>query len=154
MLHDRQMRSTWLILLNVDCLCTGSLENKSWSLHSIWKHMNTYEVPVYWCTWYTWQCLGLQPQCDMRQVSCFGNLWDWDWTTIMNRNEHALICLLAIKIHSNVTPSCALIRSDRRGLWWIWNEFKPLPAYTKMVVILWFLFEDFSQVFPMGVLRG
>ncbi len=41
-LHGRQMRSIWLILLNVDCLCMGSLWNESWSLPSIWMHMNTY----------------------------------------------------------------------------------------------------------------
>ncbi len=46
------------------------------------------------------------------------------------------------------------MRNDRRGLWWICNEFKPLLAYTKMVVSLWFSFEDFSQVFPMRVLWG
>ncbi len=148
------MRSTWLILLNVECLCMGSLENESWSLHLIWKHKNAYEVPVYWCTWYIWQCLGLQPRCDIRQVSCIGNLWDWDWTTIMNRNEHVYICMLAIEIHSDVTPSHALMRSDRRGLWWICNEFKPLPAYTKMVVSLCLSFEDFSQVFPNKVFKG
>jgi hypothetical protein len=68
---------------------------------------------------------------------------------IWNGNEIVLICSLAIKIHSDVTPSYAMMRSDRRGLWWICNEFKPLPAYTTMVVSLWFSFADFSQVFPM-----
>jgi hypothetical protein len=65
----------------------------------------------------------------------------------MKTNENILICLQAIKIHSDVTPSYALMWSNRRGQSWICNEFKPLPAYTKMVVSLWFSFEDFSS-FP------
>ena len=76
----------------------------------------------------------------------------WDSTTmIWYGNESVSICLLtwAIVIHSDVTPSYAMMRSDRRGLWWICNEFKPLPAYTTMVVSSWFSFKDFSQVFPM-----
>jgi hypothetical protein len=79
-----------------------------------------------------------------------GYLRVWDCTTmIWNENEIVLICSLAIVIHSDVTPSYAMMRSDRRGLWWICNEFKPLPAYTTMVVSSWFSFKDFSQVFPM-----
>ncbi len=41
-LHDRQIRSIWLILLNVDWLCLWSLWNESRSISSIWMHMNTY----------------------------------------------------------------------------------------------------------------
>ena len=129
---------------------TARLENKSWRLSAIWKciwnSLSVYEylqnVLVYGCTWYVWI------------VVIISEYWDWNWTTCMKMNEKILICLQAIKIHSNVTPSYALMRSDRRGLWWICNEFKPLPAYTKMVVSLWFSFEDFSQVFPMRVLWG
>jgi hypothetical protein len=128
------------------------------SLHGIsWEQelKSSFDLEAYEYLWgASLLMLGLQPQCDLRQVSCFGNLWDWDWTTIMNRNEHVKICLLANIIHSNVTPSYALMWSDRRGLWWICNEFKPLSAYTKMVVSLCFSFEDFSQVFPMRVLRA
>ena len=91
----------------------------------IWWDSNLY--------WYIWI------------VVIISEYWDWNWTTCMNTNEKILICLQAIKIHSDMTPSYALMRSDRRGLWWICNEFKPLPAYTTIVVSVWFYFEDFSQ---------
>ncbi len=144
-LHDRQKRLTWLILLNVVCLCMESLENESWSLHLIWKHMNTYEVPVYWCTWYIWKCLGFQARSDVRRLSCSGNLWvlrldnnyEWEWKCL-DLPSSDQIC-------SDVTPSYALMQSDRRGLQWICNEFKPLPASTNMVVSLWNSFEDFLE---------
>jgi hypothetical protein len=97
---------------------------------------------VYGRTWYAWI------------VVIISEYWDWNRTTCMKTNEKILICLHAIKIHSDVTPSYALMWSNRRGLWWICNEFKPLPAYTKMVVSLRFSFEDFSQVFPMRVFTG
>ncbi len=97
---------------------------------------------VYVRTWYVWILLIIS------------EYWDWNWTTCMKTNKKILICLQAIKIHSDVTPSYALMRSNRRGLLWICNEFKPLPAHTKMVVSLWFSFVDFSQVFPMRVLQG
>ncbi len=103
----------------------------SWSLPMIWK-----------------LCHGLWLWCNMRKC-WIGFSGYWDCTTmIWNGNEIVLICSLAIEIHSDATPSYAMMQSDRRGLWWICNEFKPLPAYTTMVVSLWFSFEDFSQVFP------
>jgi hypothetical protein len=80
------------------------------------------------------------------------------WFKIINQNQDQTWLLSqslqAIKICSDVTLSYVLMQSDRRGLWWICNEFKPLPAYTNLVVSLWFSFEDFSQVFQMRVLRG
>jgi hypothetical protein len=124
---------------------TACLGNKHRRLPVIWK-----------CIWIPTKCAGLWTH--MVCLNCCNHLWvlRLDWTTCMKMNEKILICLQAIKIHSDVTPSYALtlMRSDRRGLWWICNEFKPLPAYTKMVVSLWFSFEDFSQVFPMRVLQG
>ena len=124
---------------------TACLGNKSWCLPVIWKciqnSLSVYEylqnVLVYGHIWYIWI------------VVIISEYWDWNWTTCMKTNENILTCLQAIEIHSDVTPSYAMIRSDRRGLWWICNEFKPLPAYTTMVVSLWFSFKDFSQVFPM-----
>ena len=107
---------------------------------SVYEYLQN--VLVHGRTWYVWI------------VVIISEYWDWNWTTCMNTNEKILICLQAIKIHSDVTPSYALMRSNRRGLWWICNEFKPLPAYTKMVVSLWFFFEDFSQVFPMRIWRS
>ena len=80
-------------------------------------------------------------------VVIISEYWDWNWTTCMKTNEKILTWLQAIEIHSDVTPSYAMMRSDRRGLWWICNEFKPLPAYTTMVVSLWFSF----LWFPKGV---
>ncbi len=53
------------------------------------------------------------------------------WTTRMFSKDKNLICLQAIKVCPNVTPSYVLMRSNRRGPWWICNESKPLPAYTK-----------------------
>ncbi len=88
------------------------------------------------------------------RISCIGNLWVLRLYNNMEWNWNVSICLLAIEIHSDVTPSYVLMWSNRRELWWICNEFKALPAYTKMVVSLWFSFEDFSQVFPMRVLWG
>ncbi len=82
-------------------------------------------------------------------LNCCNHLWvlRLDWTTCMKVNRKILICLQAIKIHSDVTPSYALMRSIKSGLWWICNEFKPLPAYTKMVVSLWFSFWGFFPTF-------
>ena len=124
---------------------TTCLGNKSWRLPVIWKcirnSLSVYEylqnVLVYGRTWY------------IRIVVIISEHWDCNWTTCMETNEKILICLQAIEIHSDVTPSYAMMRSDRRGLWWICNESKPLPAYTTMVISLWFSFKDFSQVFPM-----
>ena len=124
---------------------TACLGNKSWRLpvilKCIWNSLSVYEylqnVLVYGQIWYIWI------------VVIISEYWDWNWTTCMKTNEKILTCLQAIEIHSDVTPSYAMMRSDRRGLWWICNEFKPLPAYTTMVVSLWFSFKDFSQVFPM-----
>ena len=124
---------------------TTCLGNKSWRLPVIWKcirnSLSVYEylqnVLVYGRIWYIWI------------VVIISEYWDWNWTTCMKMNEKILSCLQAIEIHSDVTPSYAMMRSDRRGLWWICNESKPLPAYTTMVISLWFSFKDFSQVFPM-----
>ena len=124
--------------------------NKSWCLPVIWKcirnSLSVYEylqnVLVYGRIWYIWI------------VVIISEYWDWNCTTCMKTNEKILTCLQAIKIHSDVTPSYAMMWSDRRELWWICNEFKPLPAYTTMVVSWWFSFEDFSQIFPMRVLWG
>ena len=129
---------------------TACLGNKSWRLpvilKCIWNSLSVYEylqnVLVYGRTWY------------IRIVVIISEYWDWNWTTCMKTNEKILTCLQAIEIHSDVTPSYAMIRSDRRGLWWICNEFKPLPAYTTMVVSFCFLLRIFPQVFPMRVLRG
>ncbi len=124
---------------------TARLGNKSWRLPVIWKcvwnSLSEYEylqnVLVYGRIWYIWI------------VVIISEYWDWNWTTWMKTNEKILTCLQAIGIHSDVTPSYTMMWSERRGLWWICNEFKPLPAYTTMVVSLWFSFKDFSQVFPM-----
>jgi hypothetical protein len=114
----------------------------SCDLGSVYKTVYLYEwylqnVLVYGRTWYIWI------------VVIISEYWDWNWTTCMETNEKILICLQAIEIHSDVTSSYALMRSYRRGLWWICNESKPLPAYTTMVISLRFSFKDFSQVFPM-----
>ena len=124
---------------------TACFGNKSWRLPMIWKcirnSLSVYEylqnVLVYGRTWY------------IRIVVIISEYWDYNWTTCMETNEKILICLQAIKIHSDATSSYALMRSYRRGLWWICNESKPLPAYTTMVISLRFSFKDFSQVFPM-----
>jgi len=108
-----------------------------WNSFSVYEYEYLQNVLVYGRIWYIWI------------VVIISEYWDWNWTTCMKTNEKILTCLQAIEIHSDVTPSYAMMRSDRRGLWWICNEFKPLPAYTTMVVSLWFSFKDFSQVFPM-----
>jgi len=92
----------------------------------------------------------------MVYLNCCNHLWVLRLElNNMHENEWKILtCLQAIEIHSDVTPSHDMMRSDRQGLWWICNEFKPLPAYTTMVVSLWHSFEDFSQVFPMKVLQG
>ena len=63
-------------------------------------------VLVYGRTWYIWIV-----------VVIISEYWDWNWTTCMETNEKILICLQAIKIHSDATPSYALMWSYRRGLW-------------------------------------
>ncbi len=84
---------------------------------SVYEYLQ--DMLVYGRTWHVWI------------VVIISEYWDWNWATFMNINEKILICLQAIKIHSDVTPSYALMQSNRRGLWWICNEFKPLPAYLK-----------------------
>ncbi len=133
-----------------------------WTQHcSPWKQelMPSCDLGVYMkqliCIWIPTKCTGVYGRIwYIWIVVIISEYWDWNWTTCMKTNEKILTCLQAIKIHSDVTPSYAMMRSDTRGLWWICNEFKPLPAYTTMVVSLLFSFEDFSQVFPMRVLRG
>ena len=95
--------------------------NKSWRLPVIWKCiwncLSVYEylqnVLVYGRIWYIWI------------VVIISEYWDWNWTTCMKTNEKILTCLQAIEIHSDVTPSLAMMRSNRRGRWWICNECKP-----------------------------
>ena len=71
---------------------------------SVW--MIPTNVLVYGRTWYIWIV-----------VVIISEYWDWNWTTCMETNEKILICLQAIKNHSDATPSYALMRSYRRGLW-------------------------------------
>ena len=127
---------------------TACLGNKSWRLPVIWKcirnSLSVWMIPtnvlVYGRTWYIWIV-----------VVIISEYWDWNWTTCMETNEKILICLQAIKIHSDATSSYALMQSYRRGLWWISNESKPLPAYTTMVVSLWFSFLDFPKFSQWGI---
>ena len=140
-LGDKQLTWVWCnVPMNTALLALETSVDAFLWFGSVYEYLQN--VLVYGRTWYVWI------------VVIISEYWDWNWTTCMKTNEKILICLQAIKIHSNVTPSYALMRSNRRGLWWIFNEFKPLPAYTKMVVSLWFSFEDFSQVFPMRVFTG
>jgi hypothetical protein len=140
-LGDKQLTWVWCnVPMNTALLALETSVDAFLWFGSVYEYLQN--VLVYGRTWYVWI------------VVIISEYWDWNWTTCMKTNETILICLQAIKIHSDVTPLYALMRSTRRGLWWICNEFKPLPAYTKMVVSLWFSFEDFSQVFPMRVLRG
>ncbi len=108
---------------------------------SVYEYLQN--VLVYGRTWYVWI------------VVIISEYWDWKWTTCMKMNEKILISLQAIKIHSDVTPSYALMRSDRRELWWICNEFKPLPAYTKnggkLMVFFWGFFPSFPNEYFMRV---
>ena len=71
---------------------------------------------------------------------------------IWNGNEIVLICSFAIKVHSDVTPSYAVMWSIRRGLWWILTNSN-LYLLTQNCGKLTVSFEDFFQVFPMRVLR-
>jgi hypothetical protein len=131
-LSDQQLTWVWCnVPMNTTLLTLETRVDAFLWFGSAYEYLQT--VLVYGRTWYIWI------------VVIISEYWDWKWTTYMKTND---------KILSDVTPSYALMRSNRRGLWWIYNEFKPLPAYTKMVVSLWFSFEDFSQVFPMRVLRG
>ncbi len=83
------------------------------------------------------------------RISCIGNLWVLRLYNDMEWNWNVSIYLLAIEIHSDVTPSYVLMWSNRRGLWWICNEFKPLPAYTKnggkLTVFFWGFFPSFPN---------
>jgi hypothetical protein len=110
---------------------------------SVYRYL--WNVLVFGSTWYVWKYPGLSPGViwtdDLSSKPVFGqkqsNLFElviskfWGWTTHMFREDKNLICLQAIKVYPNVTPSYVLMRSNRRGLWWICNESKPLPAYTK-----------------------
>jgi hypothetical protein len=127
-----------------------------WTQHcSPWKQELTpsCDLEVYMkqfiCIWIPTKRAGRWTH--MVYLNCCNHLWVLilELNNCMKTNEKILTCLQAIEIHSDVTPSYAMMRSDRRGLWWICYEFKPLPAYTTMVVSLWFSFKDLSQVFPM-----
>ncbi len=133
--------------------------NKKWILPVIWK-----------CLWWIpMKCAGLWKHMvcqfprlspgviwtdDLSSKPVFGqkqsNLCElviskyWGWTTRMFRKDKNLICLQAIKVCPNVTPSYAVMRSNRRELWWICNESKPLPAYTEG----WWAYGFFWGFFP------
>jgi hypothetical protein len=134
-LGDKQLTWVWCnVPMNTALLALEtSIDAFQWFVR-VYEYLQN--VLVYGRTRYIWI------------VVIISEYWDWNWTTCMKTNEKILICLQAVKIHSDVTPSYALMRSNMRGLWWICNESKPLPAYTKMVVSLWFflrIFPKFSQ---------
>ncbi len=95
---------------------TARLGNKIWRLPVIWVYMKQFI-----CIWIPTKRAGLWTHMD----------WDWNWTTCMKRNEKILTCLQAIEIHSDVTPSYAMMRSDRRGLETAMNTKK---RYARMVL--------------------
>ena len=136
---------------------TACLGNKSWHLPVIWKciwnSLSVYEylqnVLVYGRIWYIWI------------VVIISEYWDWNWTTCMETNEKILICLQAIKNHSDATPSYALMWSHRRGLWRIRRDSNLYllnflrPSLRWFFVFLWFPhgvyeIDDFPML-PSGV---
>jgi hypothetical protein len=106
-----------------------------WTQHcSPWKQELTpsCDLEVYMkqfiCIWIPTKRAGRWTH--MVYLNCCNHLWVLilELNNCMKTNEKILTCLQAIEIHSDATPSYAMMRSDRRGLWWICYEFKPLPA--------------------------
>ena len=134
---------------------TACLGNKSWHLPVIWEcirnSLSVWMIPT--------KCAGLWTHIIV--VVIISEYWDWNWTTCMETNEKILICLQAIKNHSDATPSYALMWSYRRGLWWIRRDSNLYllnflrPSLRWFFVFLWFPhgvyeIDDFPML-PSGV---
>ena len=155
-LGDEQLIWVWCkVPMNTALLALETRVDTFLWFGSVYETVYLYEwylqnVLVYGRTWYIWIV-----------VVIISEYWDWNWTTCMETNEKILICLQAIKNHSDATPSYALMWSYRRGLWRIRRDSNlyllnfSRPSLRWFFVFLWFPngvyeIDDFPML-PSGV---